>query len=260
MSTFYTNIQEQIEPYKEIVFYCGLTELEVRYIEKKIDKSFPVYFREFLKTFGVRQDLVFGLFSRENDLIEQNSHLSDKVRGSYSVIGDNGGEEFWLINTDNPDDTTIYGLQDGLNGQVVKLEFGFETLLFKGVSKLIDEEAEKQNNDSKNWCVQFAIPADNVQSICETIPLLLMQDWELKEISPALVRCYETTAKLADGIIKFTRQEFEGWSSPIYYFDLKEPVCNIGKQSLIKDLDQKLKARFLAYKLIDYGVRTLPHT
>lgn len=57
MNSFYENIKQQLEPYKDIVFYYGLSEPEVTGIETEIGKRFPVYFREFLKVFGVRQDM-----------------------------------------------------------------------------------------------------------------------------------------------------------------------------------------------------------
>lgn len=138
MDTFYTDIKRQIEPYKNKVFYHGLTETEVSDNEKKIGKSFPIYFREFLKTFGVRQDFVFGMLTRENDFIKQTKYLPDEVRKSHVLIGDNGGEDFWLLNANNQNDTNIYEWQHLSDGKVVKLSYDFETLLKESISKLSD--------------------------------------------------------------------------------------------------------------------------
>ena len=79
----------------------------------------------------------------------------------------------------------------------------------------------------------------------------------MKEVSPAKVYCYETIIKIGNKTTRFTRQEYQGWETPIYYFNLKEPVDNFGKASLIKDLDNKLKDKFNRYKLIDYGILAL---
>jgi len=258
MDNFYIDIKQQLETFKDKVFYYGLTETEVKDIEQKIGKSFPIYFREFLKVFGVRQDFVFGLLSREIDFIERNSYLPTEIKKSFILIGDNGGEDFWLLNLENQNDTNLYEWQHWLDGEVVKLGHNFETLIKESISKLSNKEIRSETNDKKSWCVQFAIPTDNEQNIYKTIPLTQIGDWELKEVSPAQVHCFETMAKLEDKIIKLTRQEYEGWDKPTYYFNLKEPVNQYGKQSLIKEIDSKLKMAFPKYKLIDYGI--LPFT
>lgn len=234
-----------------------MTETEVTEIEKEIGKTFPIYFREFLKIFGVRQDFVFGLLTKETDFIKLTNYLPDEIRKSFILIGDNGGEDFWLLNTDLPGDTNLYEWQHWLDGNVVKLGYNFETLLKENLSKLSDTDAESITNDKKCWCVQFAVPTDREEKIYSTIPLTLIQDWELREISPAQVYCYETKAKLVDRVIKFGRQEYVGWSSPTYYFNLKEHLSEFGKKSLIKDIDSKLQKAFPEYQLIDYGILRL---
>lgn len=257
MDKLYIDIKRQIEPFRDKVFYHGLTETEVTDIEQKIGNKFPTYFREFLKIFGVRQDFVFGLFTREIDFVERTNYLPDELKKSFILIGDNGGEDFWLLNIDNQNDTNLYEWQHWLDGEVVKLGYDFETLLDESISKLSDRNIKRETNDKKSWRVQFAITTDNEQNIYATIPLTLIQDWELKEVSPAQVHCYETKAKLTDKVIKFTRQEYAGWSSPTYYFNLKEPANEFGPQSLIKKIDANLKKTFPKYKLIDYGILAL---
>src|SRR5688572_19266350 len=115
MTSFYENIKQQLEPYKDIVFYYGLTEPEVTVIETKIGKSFPVYFREFLKAFGVRQDFVFGLMNIECAFYQNAGYLPEEVKKSYILIGDNGGEDFWLLNTEDENDHAIYEWQHWLD-------------------------------------------------------------------------------------------------------------------------------------------------
>lgn len=47
---------------------------------------------------------------------------------------------------------------------------------------------------------------------------------EAEEISSANVHCYLTKVKLDNTEIKLKRQEYEGWNSPIYYFNF-ERTC-----------------------------------
>lgn len=257
MNISYNDLVTQLEPFKDKVLYHGLTETEIVNLEQKTGKSFPVYFREFLRIFGIRQDFVSGLLKREVDFIERTNYLPEEIKMSYVLIGDNGGEDFWLLNTENHNDTNLYEWQHWSDGAVVKTGFNFETLLKESIANLTDNGVEKETNAHKFWHVQFAVPADNEQKIYETIPLAPVQEWNLKEVSPAQVYCYETIVNLAGKEIKFERQESAGWASPIYYFNLKEPAIEFGEQSLIKDIDAKLKKAFPAYKLIDYGILAL---
>jgi hypothetical protein len=257
MESFYQDILKKIEPHKDKVFYHGLKESEILEIEKKIGKKFPFYFQEFLKTFGVRQDFVFGLIENENTFIENFEYLPNEIKKSFILIGDNGGEDFWLLNSENEKDTNIYEWQHWLNGDVVELGYNFETLLNESILKLSDKAIKRETNDLKNWCVQFAITTENEQKIYDTISLSIIEDWKLEQVSPAEVYCYERKVKLGDKIIKFTRQEYSGWDSPVYYFDLKEPANEFGKESLIKEIDTKLRKVFPEYNLIDYGILPL---
>lgn len=257
MKTTYKDILQQIEPYKDRVCFHGLTEVEILNIEKNIENRFPNYFREFLKIFGVRQDLFFGLLSKEDDFLQQTEYLPNEIKKSFVVIGDSGGEGFWLLNSQNDNDTDIYEWKHWLDGKVENIGYNFEALLKQSISKLLDEKIEREINKNKFWNVQFAIPTKDENLIYSTIPFEPIQEWELEEISPANVLCYLTKVKLGNDEIKLTKQEYNGWNSPIYYFNLKEPVSNFGKHSLIKDIDNKLKQTFPEYSLIDYGILCL---
>ena len=257
MNANYTDILRQIEPYKDKVFYYGLTEDEVVIIEKNIGKRFPNYFREFLKVFGVRQDFVSGLLNKEGDFVEQTAFLPEDIKNSFVIIGDNGGEDFWLLNTENENDTNVYQWQHWLDGKVANIGYNFETLINESISKLSDTKIKRETNDNKFWNVQFAIPTNDEKLIYSTIQIETIQDWELEEISPAKVHCYLKKVKLDSTEIILTKQEYYGWDSPIYYFNLKEPVSNFGKYSLIKDIDNKLKQTFSDYSLVDYGILSL---
>lgn len=170
------------------------------------------------------------------------------------VIGDNGGEDTWLLNAVDHSDMNIYEWQHWLDGDIVKMEYDFQSLLETSVSNLSTSQCSPIKNDDKSWCVQFSIRTNEEQKIYSTILLILVQEWEYKGTSPANVRSFEVRATLAQKDIIFRRLEYATWNSPMYCFDLKEPVSQYGLNSLIKDLDAKLKATSLDYKLIDYGI------
>jgi len=254
MASLYNDLLLQLAPYRDRVYYYGLTEAEVSGIEREIGQKFPVYFREFLRTFGVRQDLVFGLFIKEKDFAAQKEYLPKNLKKSYVLIGDNGGEDYWLINATDETDTTIYEWQHWAGGRVVSLGFDFATLLQRSIAVVSDPSIPRELNTAKNWCVQFSIPTNDEQRIYATIPLTLIGTWQLKDVTPADVYCYEAKAVLAEKPLVLKRSEYAGWSSPSYYFDLQEPVSQFGQPSLIKQLDGRLKTAFPQYRLIDYGI------
>jgi hypothetical protein len=150
MNNPYLDIKRQLEPFNNKVFYFGLTETQVIDIEQEIGQTFPIYFRDFLKVFGVRQDLVFGLLRNEIDFIERTNYLPNDIKKSFILIGDNGGEDFWLLNTVNLNDTNPYQWQHWLDGEVVTLGYDFETLLRESISKLSNNKIKRVTNDKKN--------------------------------------------------------------------------------------------------------------
>jgi len=254
MKNFIGDIQLKLEPLKDYTFYKGLTDPELIHLESQIGKPFPGYFREFLKAFGFRQDFIFGLLTREMDFVNKNSYLPTEIKDSFIVVGDNGGEDFWLLRTDEESDSNLYEWQHWLNGEIVKLGYDLETLIHKNIKKLSRKRKTLAKNDQKFWSVQFSIPTKDEEAIYKTIPLKLVEDWSLKSISPANVYHFEANALLNGNEIIFTKLEYEGWESPRHFFDYEVPLREIDNGSLINVMDEKLKKVFPEYKLIDYSI------
>jgi hypothetical protein len=253
----YPQILQALQPFKDKVFFRGLTENEICKIEKEKNSSFPSYFRNFLKFFGVRQDFVFGLYKTEDDFLESTEYLPDEIRSSFVLIGDNGGEDYWLLNSLDETDLQVYEWQHWKNGEIEPLDFDFKLLLNKSLEKIAENYSTLKHNDQKKWCVQFSIETNDEQLIYDTIAITRTEDWILDQVSPANVYCYKTTIKLEDKLISFSRLEYESWEQPLYFFDLEEPAQVFGKLSIIKQLDNKLKPTFENYSLLDYGILCL---
>ncbi|ACU60960.1 SMI1/KNR4 family protein [Chitinophaga pinensis] len=257
MSISYDKILEELYPFRDYVFYYGLSDSELTDLEQSIAQKFPDYYRDFLKLFGVRQDFVFGLLSRESDFVSAACNLPIDIRDKYVVVGDNGGEDYWLLNALDYSDTGIYEWQHWLEGDVVRMEHDFQELLNQSLSNLSDVQRKLVKNDDKSWCVQFSIKTNEEQKIYSSIPLVLSQEWTYTGISSANVHSFKAAAELGQKNIMFKRLEYAIWDSPRYFFDLREPVSQFGQYSLIKEIDAKLKAAFSGYNLIDYGILSL---
>lgn len=253
MKISYSDIIRKIEPHKDKVFYYPLTENEVKDLEQRTGKLFPDYYREFLKTFGLIQDLVFGLLRNAKAFVKRTNFLPNEVNDSFVLVGDNGGEDYWLLSTDE-NDINIYEWQHWADGDIVKLEHNFEQLLQESVSILADTSIRHELNENKSWWVEYSIHTNNEEDIYACIPLIKLEDWKLKDVSPADVYCYVVRAELMGKLITFKKQEYAGWQSPSYSFDLRTPVNEVGRNFQIEELDEKLSAAFPRYTLIDYGI------
>jgi len=182
----YTQLEKQLEEYHNIVFYKGLSEEAITTIEKDINKRFPFYFREFLKTFGVMQDFVFGLMTSKDRFYSQND-LPKEIQQSYILIGDNGGEDYWLLNTEDESDTNIYDWESWNTGEIKKLSFDFTTLLKDSISKLSDSSTYRIANEDKYWSVQFSISTNDANDIFLAILIKMVGDWISIDVSSAEV-------------------------------------------------------------------------
>lgn len=257
MTTTYYDILLKLEPYKDKVFYFSLTDSEIVNLEKQIGQIFPNYFREFLLTFGIRQDFVFELFTREQDFADQYKYLPKSLRRYFVPIGgSSAGGDTWLIKS-NSEEQKIYELWHESNGELTTLDFSFKELIDRNINELSDLYDRKSFNKDKNWCVQFSIATTKENLLLKTIEAKQTKGWTNAEISSAGVYSYETQIELASKQIRLSRQEYKDWKEPIYYFNWKEPAFQIGANSFIRTLDKKLTKAFKGYKLIDYGVLAL---
>jgi len=128
----YAEILKQLEPYKDKVFFLPMEGSEIDELERRVNCKFPRYFRDFLVTFGLKQDVVWGILESENDFERAANILPDEVRELYVQIGDNGGEDVWLLNTSDHADLNIYEYEHWKEGAIVALDMNFNTLISNG--------------------------------------------------------------------------------------------------------------------------------
>jgi hypothetical protein len=259
MNSPYQKILTQLEPYKDKVFLLPLTYPEVIELEANIGQHFPAYFREFLMVFGIRQDLVFDLYKREKDFIDGYSYLPDAFKTGYIAIGaSDPGYEHFLLNVTDPADRRVYASHYGEPEAVVLLDFTFDDLLERSIDDLAESYPRLELNTKKNWCVQFSIRTTDEQLLLDTIGATRTKKWTKEDVSPAGVHCYVSEIDLLSRRRRFSRQEYIGWETPSYYFNMREPALPLDEKSAIRQLDIKLKKAFKKYVLIDYGIMALP--
>lgn len=247
----YNKVEEAVRSIEDIVFYIGLSHDEVTSIEQKIGKNLPVYFFDFLTKFGFQQDLVRGLFSDEESFIEHNSYLDESEDlEKYVMIGDNGGEDFWMLRIDDPTDLTIYNWVDD---EVECTEMTFLSLFDYEIGLRKEPGILWDTNDQKCWNTQFIIKTNDESLIYETIPLVLKADWSKQEVLDSGVVSYESVASLLGKDIVFSKSNCEAWDYTLYSFDWQEPLSQTKKYSHVKEWQSLLLHAFGEDCLVDMG-------
>lgn len=146
---------EQLKPFGSKVVISPLSEQEVRQIEKQLNRALPGYYREFLLNIGLRQDAVWGLNESLRDFGPLTGFLPEGPSERFFGFGNNGGEDYWLLNSAGPDDITIYEYGSYCNYEIKSLGKTFEGLLNEAIGQLRENAADLIDNTKKTWAVQI---------------------------------------------------------------------------------------------------------
>lgn len=248
----YQVIKERLRSLEDHVFYIPLTEQEVTNLEEKVGIEFPAYYRGFLLTFGFQQDLVPGLFVSAEDFVEQNEALKESLN-NYLLIGDNDGEDHWVLRTEKVKSMRIFNWTEG---EVEKTDINFDDLVWDAIEDF--EEAQDEDalltNAEKSWCVQFAITTDQEQDLFKALPIEVDGKWQSMGKSEAGVDEYSLAIKLNGKAMLLSRLNFNETTAPTYFIDFKEDLDSVKKKGLIKQWSTTLKDKFSEFDLVDYGI------
>jgi len=258
MEINYKQILEQIKPFEEEVFYMGLAEQEVQELQFEINTDIPPYYLGFLRNFGFLQDFVAGLFTNKKLFVDYNTFFkevynTDLGSENYLMIGDNGGEDFWIIRTDDPTDLRLYNWVDD---EVEDTGMTFSDLLKHAISVRTDAYTIGESNDKKYWNVQFMINTKEEKLIYKTLGITKKSDWLLLEESETAVRSYVADAVLNGKVTTLHKSEGPARSTTSYYFDWQEAVSQTKRHSYIREWEKLLAQNFSDFTLMDYGIRS----
>lgn len=246
----YQEIKEHLKGLEDYVFYIPLKEEEVAVLEQKVGIDFPAYYREFLLNFGMQQDFVPGLFTNAEDFVEQNEYLQEAVP-NYLMIGDNGGEDYWILRTEKVKSQRVF---NWIDGEIEKTDFTFEELIEDSLDHLEDLEIDILTNSEKSWCVQFAITTADEEELYKVLPLQLKGKWVLADKSEAGVTEYVVDATLNKEPVQMSRLHYGEGSTPTYFIDYKESLDSVKKHGMFKQWAKALEEKFPEFNLVDYGI------
>lgn len=250
-------IVQGLGPYAEIVFYHGLSEAEIRDVERKINVTFPDYYFDFLSKIGIQQDFIWALPSRIDEIENVDDILPEAYAGKFFRFADNGGEDYWLLRHDDPKDHTIYEYDHHCNFDVVSMSMSFEDLLRKGLEELKQGYPPRFPNSLKKWCVEFSIETNNLSALVNAlheVGCILKESPQLKEFHSSGVKSFEGKFEMMGIEIEINKSSFEGRSTDSFWFNWAEPIANIKGDSTIKKINNALKVSGLNYTMCDFGI------
>ncbi|MGY3087230.1 hypothetical protein ACVWYF_000256 [Hymenobacter sp. UYAg731] len=253
----YQSLLTELLPYADKVAFLPLTDGEIDKLEGLAEHRFPAFYREYLRTFGLMQDFVFGLLERPSDFKDTRAYLPKADQLQYIVIGNNSGEDCWLLRIDADGvENQLYECQHWNENRIVPLDFSFAELLHASFQEVRDGYADRLFNHQKSWRAQISVKTTEEQKILIALQATLHAPWELKDTSPANATEFRSEISLPDGIHPFSRLEYAGWETPIYFFNLQDAFTQLqAGNSIIKKTDRSLRNVFgSSYALIDYGL------
>lgn len=156
---FIDEIIHNLNPYKDKVFLCPLNKNEIHQIEKNYSRKLPQYYKYFLSKIGLRQDLIWGLNEKMSDFKDISEFISSN---EYFRVGNNGGEDYWLLKFEDEQDRNIYEYDYYCNGEIIPTSMTFDSLLNDSFEQLKKNYSIKKLNSDKNWWVEFSINTGNI--------------------------------------------------------------------------------------------------
>ncbi|MDR0228443.1 MAG: SMI1/KNR4 family protein [Flavobacteriaceae bacterium] len=240
----YESFLKDIQPFEEYLFYKSLTEQEVISLEAEASCTLPQYYREFLLHFGFYQDLISGLFTTKEEWLEQNGYLHE-AEENYVMIGDNGGEDFWLLRTDDVQDRKVYNWVDD---EVEETGLTFDDLLAKCLRDVADDDLIKLTNNKKVLRAHLSVSTDQESELIDKLGIEFIENWEedvpnFEDMRDYLkdqqITIYTTNAKLNGSLISIKKECSQKTNRTVYTFDYTETLSVLrtnSKMALYKSI------------------------
>jgi len=247
---------QKLEKYPDQGVITPLNESEIEQIERTLGKELPLFFKEYLRKIGLKQDVVWGVLEQVQDFDRLDDFLPEGTTSQFFRFGHNGGEDYWLLRYDEEQERAIYEYDYYNQFEIVKLDKTFDDLLWEAKEKLIKNTPK--TNAQKEWCVQFSVNTGSgkflVNQLKSSLTIELIREPKYVDTSEAGVKTFEGMLRIEGKDIALHKQIIQGDGSSSLYFDLEETVEVMQTDSLIKKIDEALEKSILKHVLIDYGI------
>lgn len=238
-------------PYMDRVFICPADDLEIKKIEEVYGRNLPKYYRYFLSRVGIRQDFIRGLHATRSRYKDISDFISSR---DYFQIGNNGGDDYWLLKFDDENNRTIYEYDYYCNGEILSTTKSFDSIIIDAFEDVKLNYDKKAKNTEKVWCVEFSINTGSPSFLVKE----LGKDLEVKLLKEPKKILKDGEIEFENGLLEIEGKEVElkkwVYSNPSLSFNWKEPVLEMREESVIKKIDLALENCLFSHKLVQYGI------
>jgi len=217
-----------------------LTDSEILELEAACQREIPTDVRSWLATVGAPQNLCRRLPEDEGEF----------VRMQQWVPGD-----LFAFSSDEELDA-IFALDQ--QGNVYRKDYGkVEPDLVGGTLEeyvLSNLDAPSPLAETK-WHTQLSFKTEHedqvLAELSRAFSLTELSGWEYRDTSPADVITHVIRCTSPHGPTKISRQEYRGWTTPIFYFNRQISIDDIRSH---KSIFRHFDTLDIGFKLINYGL------
>jgi hypothetical protein len=256
-------ILQTLDPYWDRIIRSPFSQQDVDELESSAGTSLPEPLKVFLLTVGLFQDLThwgassIQVYESVRELIAARQFLCDLLPAKNHDLfpfGDDGAGNMYCLSTGGDD--WIY-LVDHETGKIKKGKV-FADWLQAVVTKVLRGIGKRIPNEHKVWAVQFSFrdtPYDGLKALLAGAGGFreVDTDWVIEKSAEGAVKSSHRRIELNGQSLELNRQEYAGWSCPMFSFNMRESLANGRESSQIRILNRLFKAKCRGYRLVDYG-------
>ncbi|TWT31348.1 SMI1/KNR4 family protein [Blastopirellula retiformator] len=217
-----------------------LTLEEIDELESDCQRKLPEPIRQWLATVGAPQNVCYRLPENESRFITMQQWTP---AGYFAFASDEDLDATFVLD----DQANVYMLQLGSKKP--------EPVSGTFVEYVLANLAPREPIEEIKWHTQLAFQTDEedivLRELSEAFSLTDLGGWQYQDTSPAEVITYTNSCVSPNGDVKISRQEYNGWDAPIYYFNREVDIAQIRR---LKSIFRRFEKLNIGFKLIDYGL------
>lgn len=247
---------EELKPYKDSVLLTPMSVKDISQLEMQVGQRFPAYYKNFLLNAGINQDVVFGFIDHVDDFEPLHDFLPEGDSNNYFRIGHNGGEDYWLLRSDDPEDHQVYYFDYSLSEKIKPLGKTFEELLAEAIDT-IEADDQRKLNEEKSRVVEVSILTNDEVILFDVFTSVfrshLQSDFELVGTTKAGVQREEMVFRIGSKEFVLKRNSFPDWPSPRYSLKFKESYKSKDEDTPRVILEKELSSKGIEFSRFDFG-------
>jgi hypothetical protein len=200
----YKKMLKELAPFMDKVVLCPALNEEIEILQSCYDKEIPDYFIEFLRVFGLKQDLTDEIFDRVDKYESFIDYMSSDI---YFPIGSNLSEGYLFIKFDNQDQNIYEYYHDG--NEIVNLG-SFEEFIYKKTNQIKENYENIKLNTEKVFQAHYRIETGNdkflIKELSKYIDVKLLKPLSHVDTNLIGTKKYEGLIQIDDYQLKLVKE------------------------------------------------------